>query len=563
MGLVSLIAVIILAVALRSRLNLARASGPAFAAVLVGAWLLANPHTPDLAAQVYRTGLFRQLGFAVWDEHWYAGHHLPGYSLLFPALGTMLGVRAVGAICALLSTMLFAGLTFPTYGRGACWGSFAFAVAAVGDIWLGRLAFALGVSLALAAGLSFRRGHMAAAVPLAALCAAASPVAGLLLGLAGLTVAVAERSLRPLLVLSLAPAAIVVPLALLFPEGGFEPFPIISFGITAIIALGFLAALPGEARLLRIGGLLYLLACLACLAIKTPIGSNIERYGVLLAAPLLLCALLGRGEGAGADAEAAGGGAGGVLQAGAVVAAWRALTPVSGLALCAMAVWTLWGPVRETAVVAGSPATSAVYYAPVEHFLEGLKGGPVRVEVPLTRTHWEAALLAPKVSLARGWEKQLDTRYDGVLLGGSLTAQSYEEWLHRQAVSYIALPDVKLDPSSAGEGKLISSGLPYLREVFSSAHWRIYAVQGATPLASGPGRLTALGHDSFALDASAAGSFLVRIHFTRYWTVTQGKGCVARGPEGFTEVRAGTVERLVVAARFSLGRAFSSGGSCG
>ncbi len=40
----------------------------------------------------------------------------------------------------------------------------------------------------------------------------------------------------------------------------------------------------------------------------------------------------------------------------------------------------------------------------------------MRVEVPLTRSHWEAALLAPRVSLARGWEKQLDSRFDRVLL---------------------------------------------------------------------------------------------------------------------------------------------------
>ncbi len=52
---------------------------------------------------------------------------------------------------------------------------------------------------------------------------------------------------------------------------------------------------------------------------------------------------------------------------------------------------------------------------------------PVRVEVPLTRSHWEAALLAPSVSLARGWDKQMETRFDRVLLepgpdGGELRA---------------------------------------------------------------------------------------------------------------------------------------------
>jgi hypothetical protein len=564
-GVAALIAVIILAVALRGTAapqspvagvpreapldqpaegrSLGRVAAPALAAVLVAVWLAVYPHTPDLAAQVYRVGLFGKLGLAVWDEHWYAGHHLPGYSLLFPAFGTLVGIRAAGAICVLASTLLFVDLTGPFFGRGAWWGSGAFAVAAVGDIWLGRMAFALGVSLALAAGVAFRRGHPLWAALLAVLCASASPVAGLLLGLAGLTLAVSERAWRPLVALALAPALVVLPLTVLFPEGGSEPFPILSFAATALVVIGFLLAVPKEARLLRIGGGIYLLACLACLAVKTPVGSNIERYGVLLAAPLLLCALLSpeRSEGSGRRGGS---------------------TVLAGLALSAIAVWVLWGPVRETEAIAHSPATSAAYYLPVEHFLDGVQGGPFRVEVPLTRSHWEAALLAPKVSLARGWEKQLDTRYDGVLLRGGLDARSYAEWLHREAVAYVALPDVQLDPSSAREGRLIESGLPYLREVYSSAHWRIYAVQGATPVVSGPGRLTRLGHDSFTVQASSAGSFMVRIHFTRYWTITEGSGCIARGPEGFTELTARKAGAVTVAARFSLARAFESGSGC-
>src|SRR5206468_3986738 len=123
----------------------------------------------------------------------------------------------------------------------------------------------------------------------------------------------------------------------------------------------------------------------------SPVGSNIERYGVLLAAPLLLAARPRPGV-------------------------------LGGLALAAITVWVLWGPVRETAAVDGSAATTASYYMPVERFLAARGGGPVRIEVPLTRSHWEAAMLAPRVSLARGWEKQLDDRYDEVLLGGHLTA---------------------------------------------------------------------------------------------------------------------------------------------
>jgi hypothetical protein len=166
------------------------------------------------------------------------------------------------------------------------------------------------------------------------------------------------------------------------------------------------------------------------------------------------------------------------------------------------------------------------------------------------------------VSLARGWEKQLETRYDDVLLRPGLTAASYDHWLHEQAVTYVALPDVPLDPSSAQEGRLIRGGLPYLKEVFASAHWRIFRVLAPTPLASGPGTLASLGHDSFSLRARAPGRFVVRVHFTRYWTLTSGSGCVAPAPGGWTAVTTGTPGTVVVSARFSLGQAFSSGGSC-
>jgi hypothetical protein len=522
------------------RLPVQQLAGLAVAVGLIVVWLLADPRTPDLAAQVYRVALFKQIGLGVFDEHWYAGHELLGYSLLFPAFGAWLGVELAGALCALCSTVLFWRLTAGAYPRGARWATALFAVAAVGDVWLGRLAFAFGVSLALAACLSYARGHRVAGALLCALCAAASPVAGLLLGLAAVSAALSQRSLRVLVLLGLPGAVVVVAMALLFPEGGDEPFPLVSFAITVGVVALFLWSLPRDARLLRFGGWVYLAACTLFLLVHTPVGSNIERYGVLLAAPLLLAARIEHG-----DTRRLGG-----------------LGVAGALAIVPMSVWVLWGPVRETSAVASSEATSAAYYAPVERFLNGLGGGPVRVEVPLTRSHWEAALLAQKVSLARGWDKQMDTRYDGVLLGSSLTAASYERWLRAEAVAYVALPDVALDPSSATEGRLIRSGLQYLQLVSRSRHWRIYRVLGAEPLASGPGRLVSLGHDTFSLDAQRAGSFLVRVHFSRYWTLLEGQGCVGPAGGGWTWVRTGRPGPVEVGARFSFARAFEPDGSC-
>jgi hypothetical protein len=549
---------------------------------LLGAWLIVDPRTPDLAAAVYRLGLFRKLGFVVWDEHWYAGHHLPGYSLLFPPLASMLGLRLTCVLAVLVSIACFERLARRAYGSAARWGAAAFAVAAVADVWIGRVAFAVGTALALAAVLAFTRGPATGqpatrareaqvratrawtvlAAVLAAACAAASPVAGALLALAAVTYSLWTRSPRAALVLAAPALAVVAAAALLFPEGGTEPFPITSFAATVLVVIAFLWALPREEPLLRLGGCVYLLACVLSLLVHSPVGSNIQRYAVLLAGPLLLCALLSQRNAVRREGPRA------VVRPSRRGEGPRAVmrpSPVPAAAvLCLMAVWVGWGPVRETLAVAGNESTRASYYAPVERFIaaQARTDGPARVEVPLTRSHWETALLAPSISLARGWEKQLDERYDAPLLARGLTASAYERWLRAQAVSYVALPDTPLDHSSAQEGRLIRRGLPYLREVLAGAHWRIYAVAGATPLLSGPGRLTALGNDSFALHADAPGLFLVRMHYSRYLALVRGRGCVRPAPGGWTFISTPQPATVTVAARFSFSRALGLAGAC-
>ena len=134
------------------------------------------------------------------------------------------------------------------------------------------------------------------AAPAAGVCAAASPVAGVLLALAALSYALARRAPTVLLALGAPVALVVLPVRALFPEGGYEPYPATSFAATAIVVGAFLWALPrggSERRVLRVGAVVYLLACLLCLRVHSPMGSNIERYGVLLAGPLLLCGLAG------------------------------------------------------------------------------------------------------------------------------------------------------------------------------------------------------------------------------------------------------------------------------
>jgi hypothetical protein len=333
---------------------------------------------------------------------------------------------------------------------------------------------------------------------------------------------------------------VVLPLQALFPEGGWEPFAASSVTATVAVTLAFLYILPREQRLLRIGGLVYLgMTVLSIL--PTPMGSNIDRYAVLLAAPLALCVL-------GRDGFASAG---------------RPLAAVV-LAVTGILVWTVWGPVRESTGVIGDPSTSSAYYTPLKRFLAAHGGPLLRVEVPFTHSHWEAALLAPGFALARGWERQLDTKNDPIFFKSHLTASAYHAWLQDNAVSYVALPDVRLDGSSDEEAALIRSGVPYLREAFSSLHWRVFAVLDPVPLASAPAVLTGLDHSSFTLSFPKAGKSIVRVHYTRYWTVPTRAGvCVAPAPGGWTAVSVNAPGVVRVLARFSLDHALGLDGGCG
>jgi hypothetical protein len=100
--------------------------------------------------------------------------------------------------------------------------------------------------------------------------------------------------------------------------------------------------------------------------------------------------------------------------------------------------------------------------------------------VPLTKAHWESVYLAGQdgISLARGWERQLDTRYAALFYRPALSPAAYRAWLTENQVRYIALPDAPLDKAGSLEGTLVARGVPYLRELWRSEHWRLFRVMG-------------------------------------------------------------------------------------
>ena len=183
----------------------------------------------------------------------------------------------------------------------------------------------------------------------------------------------------------------------------------------------------------------------------------------------------------------------------------------------------------------------------------------------LSRYPVEARFLALRVPIARGWERQLDRQRNALFYQrtAALTPERYRAWLQRQAISYVALPDAPLDYSAKREAQLIRAGaLPYLREVWRSAHWRLFAVREAVALSQPPSVLQRLGHDYFTVYAPAAGTFTVRVRFTPYWALASGHGCVRRAPGGWTELESPRPATVHVVIDFSLMRTFDRGPRC-
>jgi hypothetical protein len=131
-----------------------------------------------------------------------------------------------------------------------------------------------------------------------------------------------------------------------------------------------------------------------------------------------------------------------------------------------------------------------------------------------------------------------------------------------EAVHYVVLPDVALDPTGRAEAKLIRRGLPFLRPVFRDRHWEVFDVLHTPGLTNGVARLTRLGPQSFTPRAQRPGFTFVRVRYTPYWRIASGAGCVSRTREGRTLVRSTRAGPIVVEATFDPPRILDRGGRC-
>ncbi|MEU7615934.1 hypothetical protein AB0B27_07520 [Micromonospora rifamycinica] len=554
-------------------------SATGFAVLLAGVWLALPRLGSDLSAQVARADFFAAHGFALVDLRWYAGIQPFGYSLVSPPLMATLGVRPTGALALVGSAAAFAALLVRTGVPRPLLGSLVGVLTITGNLVSGRVTYALGVAFGLVALLALtlptadaapgtlpadpggRRGAdpgglrgagpggLRAAGPggsrvagpgrrrvrpvlvvVGALAASAtSPVAGLFVGLVGAALLVDRRYADGLLL----GGAAAVPLAvtgLLFGEGGW--MNISRTDTLRSVTVSLLVAALVAYRPVRVAAVLSAAGVLSAALVHTPVGLNATRLVTMFALPVLaaaarppgwLTARLPRHR----AAPRSGGTTPSVPPTGAVALA----------ALLAVVCWWLPPVVAADLRSADDPTADRSYFAPLAAEL-GRRGLTGRVEVPPTRNYWEAAQLG-EVPLARGWLRQVDIGRNPLFFstvpgatgtGVPLTADSYRAWLDEYAVQYVAVPDAPLSWVGRAEAELVGAGLPYLTEVWSDRHWRLYAVTDPTPLVAAPGVLVRQDAATLTFRTTAAAQVPVRIRHTRWLTASPPATVTPRGP---------------------------------
>ncbi len=476
----------------------------------------------DYPAHLLRAELWERAGVSVWNFHWYGGHPTPSYSVIVPTLVALTGAFVLGAISSIAATYWFGRLVRSYSSSGwAIGGVHLFALCSTVNLVVGRTPFAVGLAAAAGAAWAWRCGRPVAATGWAVLAPLASPVAAtfVCIGAAAWLVDAAlpqrarpRRSRRSVAIAAAVLSGSALPLvALSFAAGAPGRYPFrgdqVAFSIGMMIVLSIVA----RDRAVRIAVAMAACVSVMLFAVPNPLGGNFLRFTQFVVIPLAMVAF---------DAT-------------------RRRTTIAFAAVIAIGTaWSLQFGAVSTLAWAGDESVDQSYHAPMidEVRRRNGDGNPVgRLEIPFTENHWEAYYVAAELPFARGWERQVDLERNPELYEPGLTAARYRDWLDRNAVRWIAVPDVELDEGGGPEAELLASGAlhGHVRQVWSNANWTLYEVVAARPIVDPPARLLVQRADEIVVATDGPASVTVRYTFVADLSVSPS-GCVAAGDDGWT-----------------------------
>ncbi|MFE4057609.1 MFS transporter [Streptomyces sp. NPDC059096] len=462
----------------------------------------------DIAAQDAWAEFVGRHPDSAYNLAWYGGMHPVSYSVVSPYLMSVLGVRTTmmlaGTASAALTALILVRVP-AVRNPVACAlaGVFAFLCNALS----GRVTFGLGMMFALGAVAAvfcwphrWRRKRWlkgVAAAPLAALATAASPVAGLFLGVVAAALFLNKR--RPgAYALGLAPAAVVALSAWLFPFSGTQPMSVGTASLPFLFSVLTFVLVPGEWRTVRVATAVYGSGVLLTYVIDSQIGSNVSRFAMIVGGVVLLAAL---------------------PYTAPRTRRWYALV----VAFAGLNFWIGFKGVDD--IVRTAPTASwARELAPLVNQLQRRGAETGRVEVVPASSHRESSALTPYVNLARGWNRQADMERNPLFYDDTLTATTYRDWLDRWAVHYVVLPEGRSDDGAAAEAELVQKGLPYLERLWGDANWQLFAVQDPTPLADPPATVERAAAEEVTIRVESAGRVLIRIPYSPWLALVDANG---------------------------------------
>ena len=470
----------------------------------------------DLAAQDAWAEFVGRHPDSAYNLAWYGGMHPVSYSVVSPYLMSVLGVRTTMMIAGTISAGLLTMILIRSRSvRSLRWPVAAGLFALLCNAVSGRVTYGLGMAFALGAAATvfcwpyrwrYKRWAKAlCAAPLAALATAASPVAGLFVGLVAVALFLQKR--RPgAYALGIAPTVVVAVSAWMFPFTGTQPMIFGSTVLPALYAGLVFALVPKEWKTVRITAAVYFCAVMGVWLVSSQIGSNISRLAMLFAGVVLLAALPF-----------------------AVPRSRKWYTIV--LAFVGFVGWIGFKSVDD--IIHTTPEASwARELAPLVNQLQVVGAEKGRVEVVPARSHREASALAPYVNLARGWLRQADMERNPLFYDDTLNSANYHEWLQRWAVHYVVLP--KGEPDGDGgerERELVQRGMPYLKQVWGDANWQLFEVTDPTQMASPHASVDSAEQGELTIEVGKPGRILIRVPYSPWLSLVDAKGKSLKPPQ--------------------------------
>ncbi|MGW0705773.1 hypothetical protein ACWD4G_07365 [Streptomyces sp. NPDC002643] len=480
----------------------------------------------DLAAQVAWAEFAKMYPDSAVNLFWYGGLHAANYSVLSPYLMAALGVVPVTLLSGLTASWL-AGEAVTRMGvRKPVWVALAVTFSLWCQVVSGRSTFMLGTAFALGALVAVLSGRtprqLAVAAVLATLSTLGSPVSGLFLLVVGAACLLLREWGRAASLL-VPPVTVVAVTTLLFPFKGEQPMAFSRIWPPVLICAVVVLIAPRAWRVLRLSAAIYALGVVLCYLIPTPIGTNVERLLELAGPAAGLAIALHRGDDRG-DGDSSGS---------RLPLSWftpRRRTVAGVLALVLSLTW-LTGKTTADIVTNTKVPEWAVKTDGVVNELKRLGAWKTRVEVVPARDHREAAILAPYINMARGWNRQADVErgrlfYEGhsgtEVPEGAFTPEAYKAWLSQWAVGFVVLVNGEPDGPAKLEHALVTSEPDYLQRVWEDANWKIYRVKNATPLVDKPASVVSADGANLVVHMPRPGEVIVRVAYSPWLWADNG-----------------------------------------